>query len=239
MGVERVEVAVLVDELGRRLLPDPGHPGQVVRRIPPEGRQQRIQGREDAGAFLDAGLVVEGVVTHPPTVVEHADVGILDQLVGVAVAGDDDDGVTAVAGLGGQGGQHVVRLEPLRADHGDGEGLDHVPDHVELRRQVGRRLVATPFVVVDDVVAERAAGQVEGHRQAHRVVVPDQVEHHRGEAVHRVGGDAGGGLQGVRQGEVGPEGEGHPVEQDQWPRFPPAVDGAGVFGAGIVVWAPA
>ena len=113
VGEDGVEVAVLVDQFGRRLLPHPGHPGEVVGRVAAEGGQERVLLGPHPGALLDARLVVEGVVAHPPPVVEHPDVGVLDQLVGVAVAGDDDDRVLAVPGLGGQGGQHVVGLEPL------------------------------------------------------------------------------------------------------------------------------
>ena len=37
MGVQGVEVAVLVDQLRRRLLPDPRDAGQVVRGVAPKG----------------------------------------------------------------------------------------------------------------------------------------------------------------------------------------------------------
>ena len=92
VGEDAVEAAVGVDELGRRLLPHAGHAGQVVGRVAPQRRVLRGTGAGvHAGALLDAGLVVEHVVGHAPAVVEHLDVRVLDELVGVAVAGDDDD----------------------------------------------------------------------------------------------------------------------------------------------------
>ena len=191
VGEEGVEVPVLVDQLGRRLLPHPGHAGKVVRGIAAQRGQQRVLARAHPGALLDARLVVEGVVADPPPVVEHPDVGILDQLVGVAVAGHDDDRVPPVPGLGGQGGQHVVGLEALGVDHRDGQRAEQGPDHVELGREIGRGLGPAALVVLDDLVAEGPPGKVEGHRQADRTVVPDQVHHHGGEPVDGVGHHAG------------------------------------------------
>ena len=49
------------------------------------------------GPLLDAGLVVEDVVRHPSSVVEHLDVRVLDELVDVSVAGHDDDVEPGVA----------------------------------------------------------------------------------------------------------------------------------------------
>src|SRR5665213_3125804 len=87
VGVEGVEIAVLVDQLGRRLLSDSRNAWQIVRRVATQCGQQRVLVREDTGPGLDAGLVVERVVAHPSPVVEDPDVGVLHQLVGVAVAG--------------------------------------------------------------------------------------------------------------------------------------------------------
>ena len=215
VGEQGVEVAVLVDQLGRRLLPHPGDPGKVVGGIAAQRGQQRVLLGPYPGALLDARLVVEGVVAHAPPVVEHPDVGILDQLVGVAVAGDDDDRMLAVPGLGGQRGQHVVGLEPLGADHRDGQRSEQGPDHVELGREIGGGLGPAALVVLGDLVAEGPPGKIEGDGQPHRPVVPHQVHHHRCESVDGVGDHACGGGQIGRQGEVGPEGQRHPVQEDQ------------------------
>ena len=95
VGEDPVEPAVRVDQLGRRLLPDAGHAGQVVARVAAQRRVLRVLRRRHAGALDDAGLVVERVVADAAPVVEHLDVRVLDELVGVAVAGDDDDVVAA------------------------------------------------------------------------------------------------------------------------------------------------
>ena len=101
--------------------------------------------------------------------------GILDELVGVAVAGDQQDVVPAVARFGGQRGQHVVGLEPLDLDDRDGQLAQQRTDHLELGQEVGRRLRPPRLVVLDHLVPEGFSGQVEGDGQAAGMVVADQV----------------------------------------------------------------
>ena len=79
--------------------PTPGHAGQVVGRVAAQRGVLEVLRRRDAGALDDAGLVVERVVGDAAPVVEHLDVRVLDELVAVAVAGDDDDVVAARRGL--------------------------------------------------------------------------------------------------------------------------------------------
>jgi hypothetical protein len=207
VGENPVEVAVVRQELGRRLLAHPGHAGQVVRGIAAQRGQQHVLGGRHPAALEDAGLVVEGVVADAPLVVEHAHVRVLHELEAVAVAGDDDHLALAYGRLGGQGGDHVVRLEPGRLDHRDGERGHHLADHVELRRQQPRRLGPAGLVVRQHLVAERVARGVEGHREGRRALLPDEVHQHGREAVHRIGDDARRGGQRVGEGEVGPEGQ--------------------------------
>ena len=66
----------VVDQLGGRLLPDPGNAGQVVARVAAQGGVLGILRRRDAGALDDAGLVVEHVVADAAAVVEHLDVRV-------------------------------------------------------------------------------------------------------------------------------------------------------------------
>ena len=95
VGEDPVEPAVLVDQLGGRLLADARHAGQVVGRVAAQRRVLRVQRRAHAGLLLDPGLVVERVVADAAPVVEHLDVRVGDELIAVAVAGDDDDVVAA------------------------------------------------------------------------------------------------------------------------------------------------
>ena len=110
VGENAVEAAVLVDQPGRGLVAHPAHAGQVVAGVAPQGGVLHVAGRGHAGALGDAGLVVERVLRNPPLVVEDLDVGVLHELVGVPVAGDDDHVVARIPALSGQGGDDVVGL---------------------------------------------------------------------------------------------------------------------------------
>ena len=172
VGEDPVEVAVGGEQLGRRLLPHAGHPRQVVRGVAAQRGQEDVLGGRHAGALDDPGLVVERVVAHPALVVEHPDMRVLNELEAVAVAGDHDDVAPAVTGLGGQCRQDVIRLEARCADDGDGQSLHDLADHLELRRQLVRRLGPPGLVVRDHLVAEGLARAGRRPRPASRAGAP-------------------------------------------------------------------
>ena len=195
--------------------PTPGTPGRLSDGSPRERGVLDVAGGVHAGALLDARLVVERVVGHAPPVVEDLDGRVLDQLVAVAVAGDDDHVATVVAGPGGQRGDDVVGLDPGLLEGGDLEGVDDLADQTHLLAQdVGRR-AAVGLVGLDPLVAERRLRPVEGHRQPVVGVVAQQVDEHRREPEHRVGDLPGGGGHVGRQGEERAVGQRVPVDEHE------------------------
>ena len=77
----------LVDQLGGGLLADARYARAGCRCCRRAVRRTgRSRDGDDAGALLDAGLVVEHVVADPALVVEHPHVRVGDQLIAVAVA---------------------------------------------------------------------------------------------------------------------------------------------------------
>ncbi len=113
--------------------------------------------------------------------------GVLHQLVGIAVAGHHDHVVALRRRPRGQGGQDVVGLIAGGLDDRDAHGLDQLAHEAHLLAQyVGGRRTGR-FIALYQLVAERRLGPVEGHGQVIGLVVLDQVHEHRGEAVNGVG----------------------------------------------------
>ncbi len=213
VGVDAVERAVVVDQLGRRLLPDARHPRQVVGGVAAQRRVLRVVARVDTGALPDPGLVVEDVVAHAAAVVQHPHVGILDQLVRVAVTRHDDHVLVAVARLGGQRGDDVVGLEAGDLQDRDVEGRHHLAHEPHLLAEDVGSLLPTGLVVVEELVAERRLGTVEGDGDAVGTMVLEQVDQHRGEPEDGVRDLPGCGRHVRRQGEEGAVGERVAVDQ--------------------------
>ena len=79
-----------LDQLGGRLVADPGDAGQVVRGVAPQGGHVDVAPGRHPVALLDGGLVVDGGVGDAAPGHHHPDAGlVVDQLEVVPVAGDD------------------------------------------------------------------------------------------------------------------------------------------------------
>ena len=156
----------MVTSLAAVFSPMPGTPGQVVARVAAQRRVLGVlRGRDAAAPLDDAGFVVERVVGDAALVVEHLDVRVGDELVRVAVAGDDHD-VDAVGGRARRERRdHVVGLDARHLQLLDLERLEHLVDQRQLRReQVGRLLAAGLVLGVELVAVRAAAGRVERDR---------------------------------------------------------------------------
>ena len=137
--------------------PTPGTPGRLSEGSPRSAAYCGYSGGRDAGALLDAGLVVVRVVGDAALDVEHPHVRVLDELVGVAVAGEDEDVVARLAALRGQRGDDVVGLEPGRLEDRDPQGLEDLAHEAHLLAEdVGRR-VAVALVGADAARGGRSA----------------------------------------------------------------------------------
>ena len=160
------EVAVGGDELGGGLLTDARHARQVVAGVAPQRRVLRVLLRGDPTAALDdPRFVVEGVLGHAALVVEHFDVRVAHELVGVAVAGDDDHVDAGGAGLGRERRDHVVGFDAGDLELGDLQRVEHLVDERQLRaEQVGGRLAAGLVFRIELDPVGAAARRVERDR---------------------------------------------------------------------------
>lgn len=205
----------LVDPLRCRLLADARDAGQVVGRVAAQRREVGVLGggqsvlledllRREAGQLGDALGRVE-------------DRGVLaDQLEGVPVAGDDQHVEALGLGLGGEGGDDVVRLEALDGEAGYVHGVEQLADQLDLPLELVRGLGAVRLVLGELLGPPGLAGDVERHREVCGRLVTQGVGQHRREAVDRVGRLAGRGREVLRgQREERAVRQGVPVHEHQ------------------------
>ncbi|CAK7285478.1 hypothetical protein SGPA1_31351 [Streptomyces misionensis JCM 4497] len=179
------EGAELVDPLGGGLLADAGDAGEVVGRVAAQGGEVRVLGGRQAVLLLDLLRGEPGQLRDALGRVQHGGV-LADQLEGVAVAGDDQHLEALGLGLGGEGGDDVVRLEAL---HGEARGVHRVQelaDQFDLALELVGALGAVRLVLGEALGAPGLAGDVEGHREVGGRLVTQGVGQHRREAVDRV-----------------------------------------------------
>ncbi len=192
IGDDALQPAVRVDPLGSGLRADSGHPGQVVAALPHQCGQVAVLLRTHAVLVRDRLRGHPAQLGDPLARVEHGD-DVVDELEGVPVPGADEHIEPVPATGGGQGGEDVVGLEAFFAQCGDAQGCEHLFDQRDLATELLRSLVAGALVVGIGLLPERLAGDVEGDRHVRGVLVPQQVDQHRGEPVDRVRGLPGGG----------------------------------------------
>ena len=210
---DAVESAVGGDELCGGLLSHTRHAGKVVARVSAQRCVLGVLLRRDTRAFEDAGLVVERIVAHAAFVVEHSHKRILNELVAIAVAGDDDDVVPRAADALDHGGDDVVCLPTGRFERRDAKCCEHLTDEAHLlAKDVGGGF-SLCFVGRVREMAERGLWPVEGNHHRLRLVVLDEVDEHRCEAVHRVGDLPRCGSHVGRQREKRPIRQGVSVQQ--------------------------
>ena len=182
-GEQRFEIAVLVDQLGRRLDADTGHTRDIVDRISCKRLNLNHFLRTDAEPFDDL-VVSDSAVLH---FVEHPD-PVVDQLHQILVGRNDGDVRARLDRLAGVGRDDVVGFETLDLDRVQVEGLARLADQRELGDQFFRRIWPVTFIFGIDVVTEVSPRRVEDDGDVIRIRVAQQLHQHAGEAedgVHR------------------------------------------------------
>jgi hypothetical protein len=202
-----------LQQLRGRFLADPGDAGDVVGGVAAQPHQVGHLLRRHPVA-LDHRLAVVDLGLGDAARGAHHPHSLGNQLVGIAVAGHDHHLDPLLARLAHQRGDHVVGLEAVDLDVGVAEGLDQRHQvRPLLFEQIGAGFALGLVEVVGDLAPGHA--RVPGDDDALRVVLVDDFDQHRGEAVDRVGRAAVGGPDRLRQGEEGAVGERVAVDQEE------------------------
>ena len=186
-----VEPAELVDPFGGESVTYPRHAGDVVRGLAAQRGQIGVLRRRHMVLLLDRLRRHVLEVLEVVAGVQHGDV-LVDQLEGVTVAGKHQRAVSGALPHGGQGADDVVALIAGFLDVGDAQGLEHLLDQRQLAEQFLGCGLARPLVLRQQIVAERAALDVERHGEVVGPLRFDDLREHGGEAPDRVRRLSGG-----------------------------------------------
>jgi len=185
---------VLPDPLRRGLLPHTGNAGEIVRRIATQSGEVRVLRRRQPVLLLHLVRGEPRQLRDAAFGVENGDV-VGHQLQRVAVAGDHQNAETLLCCLRGQRGDDVVGFVTLPGQNRDAHRPQDVLGEVDLATEFVRRRAPLRLVLGEDLGTERLPRHVESGRYVARVLVAQQVDQHRGESVHGVGGLTRRGLE--------------------------------------------
>ena len=179
--------SVLPDPLRCGLLPHTGNAGEIVRRVTAQRGEVRVLRRRQSVLLLHLVRGEPRQLRDATFGVENRDV-VGHQLQRVAVTGDHQNAETLLCCLGGQRGDDVVGFVTLPGQNRDAHRTQDVLGEVDLTTEFVRRRAALRLVLGEHLGTERLPRHVEGGRDVARVLVAQQVDQHRGEPVHGVGG---------------------------------------------------
>jgi hypothetical protein len=204
-----LEGAEFLDEGLGRLFADPGHAGDVVRGVAPEGQDIDDLAGRDPEEVLDVGLADLGLFRRVPDGRRR-----VDDLEEVLVGRDDDRADVPGRRARGQGRQDVVGFVLRVFGRGDAEGPEDVLEDGHLDGQVLGHRLALGFVIDEGLVADGRALDVEDDPGVLRLLPVQDLAQGAEEAVHGARGEArrvGQALDGV----VGAVEQGVAVDEDE------------------------
>jgi hypothetical protein len=209
--------AVLLDQLDRRLRPDPPHPRDVVGAVPDQPQVVRHPLRGHAEPLVRIGevhpLLLHASRPAAPRV-QEAD-AVADELVEVLVPRDDHRLQPARGRLLRQRADHIVRLVSLQLEHRDAEALQDPPNPGDGGLQLVRHLLAGRLVLRVDLHPLRVT-RVEDHAQVVRLVLLQDLLEETGNSEGRRGVLAARGDERAGDhGEERPVDEGVAVDQEE------------------------
>ena len=223
-----LERAEALQQLAGGLVADAGDAGDVVRGVALQAVEVGDQLGRDAVAVDHRLAVVDLRLGDAARGRHHLDEAVgVDQLEGVAVAGDDHHrhGRLGAQRALGERGDHVVGLVALDRDVGVAERLDQRFHRGPLLLEQVRARATRGLVLGEQLVAPRAAG-VPGDDGRTHAVLGDDLHEHRGEAEDRVRRHAGRRGDRLGQREERAVDEARAVDQEQ----PPIAARAGARG---------
>jgi hypothetical protein len=210
---DRLQRPEPLQQLGCGLVADPRDARDVVGGVALQPDEVGHQLGRHAVA-LDHALAIVDLRVGDPAGGGHDTNTVADHLVDVAIAGDDHHRDVGLPGLLHEACDHVVGLPAFDLHVVEAERLGQGRQVGPLLlEQVGTRRPAG--LVLGVLLLPARHSGVPGDDHGRRLVLDEDLGHHRREAVDGVGGPAVGGRDRLRKREERPVGEAVAVDQEQ------------------------
>ena len=176
MGIDSVHRPILCDELGGTDFADALDAGDVVGRVAAEGQHvDHLRGRGNAPFLRQLGRTDDLVVPAGLAGLVLQDVRG-DQLAVILVRRHHVDPETGGFCAAGHGTDDVVGLETVLHQHRHPERMQQLRQRLQRIDDQLRRRRARTLVGRIHLIAERAAGRVEGHGEMRRLFAVDELQ---------------------------------------------------------------
>jgi len=188
---ERVQRAVLGDELPRSFLSDARHALDVVDRVTHQREHVHHLPGKHAELLFDGRCVVPRAIIARVVDLD----AVVHELKEVLVAGDDGDLESGGCGLRRQRADDIVGFVAARRDDRDSQRFTRLVHPRYLLGQIRRHRPAIGLVVRHQLITKGGSGEIERGRKVLGRMVLNQLPQHRDEDVDGVGGLSLGATQ--------------------------------------------
>ena len=184
VSIYAVKASKTPDKIERRLLADAGDAGDIVGTI----AHQRLHVDDLTGLIADQLFKMRGIQLQKFTDARLGEIdggALVHQLIGVAVAGDDD--AVRIRKAVRKRTHEVVRLVAFLFAYADAHGAEQFFQHPHLHGEIVGHRLARRLIPVVQLMAEGRRLQVEGHDQLVRILVGNDLQKQLDKAEYRVG----------------------------------------------------
>ena len=180
-----IERAVFAEQLSSCFLANAGHAGDVVARVALEAEEVRHLSGRHAVALEHGIRCHDGHIGH--AFFRRDDARLLcSELIGVFVAGDEENGIAVFLPASRHRAQNIVAFEAVHRNAGDVHRLEETADNgkLDLEGFVHRRTLG--LVALEKLHAPIWAVHVPGADDGIWMIILDELEQHLHEAEHSV-----------------------------------------------------
>ena len=157
------KVPILGDELCSSFLTHTRHAIEIVARISTQRCIICVLRRGHSGALQYPSFVIERIVAYSTLVVQHTNVRIVNKLIAVPIASDDDDIVALFRSFCGNCGNQIIAFKASQLHPCDSHVIEKFSNQTQLLKQSVGSLFSLSFVFRNRNMTERGLRSIKDH----------------------------------------------------------------------------